>query len=131
MPLPVTFHRAFDAAADRHAALETLVQLRMARVLSSGSSGADGDAAAATTALDGLPGLRALQDRAAGRIIVVPAGGIDPSGVARIVASLHCRELHGAFRTPRITRCGTRTYTRLVCDAAIVRQVVANVAGTR
>ncbi|MFM7817135.1 MAG: copper homeostasis protein CutC [Verrucomicrobiota bacterium] len=35
-PLPVTFHRAFDMAKDARASLETLIQLRCERVLTSG-----------------------------------------------------------------------------------------------
>lgn len=64
-PLSVTFHKAFDEAADRDEALETLVELGIGRVLTSGG---------APTAREGLAELGRLRRRADGRIVVLAAG---------------------------------------------------------
>ncbi|MEZ5288122.1 MAG: copper homeostasis protein CutC [Vicinamibacterales bacterium] len=84
-PVPVTFHRAFDAVTDQAMALEQLVQLGIARVLTSG--GAD-------TALAGADGIAALVRQARDRLIVVAAGRVRPHNLAEIVARTGVREVH-------------------------------------
>lgn len=86
-PLAVTFHRAFDMTADPFDALETLVDLGISRVLTSGQE---------ATVLEGAPLIRRLIEAAADRIIVMPGGGITPRNVRRIVAELAPREIHFA-----------------------------------
>jgi copper homeostasis protein len=58
-PMTVGFHRAFDQVSDQSAGLETLIDLGIAVVLTSGG---------AALALDGAPRLRQLVDQARGRI---------------------------------------------------------------
>src|SRR5438105_9461375 len=65
LELPVTFHRAFDLVADQGAALETLVDCGVRRVLTSGG---------APTALDGAEAIAALSARSAGRLTVMAGG---------------------------------------------------------
>lgn len=84
-PLPLTFHRAFDRIADRSAALETLVDLGVSRVLTSG---------AAATALDGAAEIRRLVDQAAGRIAIVAGGGVRAHIVENLVAMTGVSEVH-------------------------------------
>lgn len=86
-PMRVTFHRAFDMAVDPFEALETLVNLGVERVLTSGQD---------STALEGLPLITKLVQRAAGRLIVMPGGGITPRNAARICAESRCTEIHFA-----------------------------------
>jgi copper homeostasis protein len=86
-PLSVTFHRAFDMVADPFAALETLVDLGVDRVLTSGQE---------ATALEGLPLLSELRSRAGKRIVVMPGGGITARNVDRIVAGMNPAEIHFA-----------------------------------
>jgi copper homeostasis protein len=64
-PLSVTFHKAFDETPDPDAALETLCDLGIERILTSGQ---------ATTAREGLACLASLHARAAGRIVILAAG---------------------------------------------------------
>lgn len=90
-PLAVTFHRAFDMAAEPFAALETLVGLGVDRVLTSGQE---------ATALEGLPLLAALVARAGERIVVMPGGGIGPRTVGRIVEGARPKEIHFAALRP-------------------------------
>src|SRR5256885_4214582 len=72
-PLQVTFHRAFDVCRDAARALETLVALRVERVLSSGQ---------AATAPEGAETIARLVRQAAGRIGGLPGGGGTPENGA-------------------------------------------------
>jgi copper homeostasis protein len=128
-PLAVTFHRAFDMTVDPHAALETLVELGVERVLTSGQE---------ETVLEGLPLLRTLMSQAGERIIVMPGGGITERNVGRIVAELSPREIHFAametLASPMLARRGhvfmggtlrPPEYDRLTTTAEAVRRVLA------
>jgi copper homeostasis protein len=86
-PLPVVFHRAFDATRDRFEALETLIDLGIARVLTSGG---------ARDAFEGRHELRALVERAAGRIAILPGGGVRAHNAAEILAVTGLDELHSS-----------------------------------
>jgi len=86
-PLSVTFHRAFDMTPDPLEALETLVDLGVDRVLTSGQE---------ASVLEGLPLIAELVERAGDRIVVMPGGGITPRNVARIVAAAKPKEIHFA-----------------------------------
>lgn len=83
--LPVTFHRAFDASADLHAAHATLARYRgpVAQVLSSGGR---------ATALEGVATLQALA--AAGGVEVMPGAGVDASSIGPLHARLGARQYH-------------------------------------
>lgn len=84
-PLPVTFHRAFDGVADPEGALETLVDVGVARVLTSGG---------AASAIDGAGVLERLVRRAAGRIVVMPGGRVRADHAAELVRRTGAREVH-------------------------------------
>ncbi|SEP56023.1 copper homeostasis protein CutC [Neolewinella agarilytica] len=89
--LSVTFHRAFDVCLDPSAAMETLVELGVSRILTSGQ---------AATVPEGKEMLRQLVDQAAGRIGILPGCGITPDNVAELVAYLGVSEFHAtAFDT--------------------------------
>ena len=81
--LAVTCHRAFDAAPDRDEALDTLIDLGVDRVLTSGVPWGQ-----AGSAVDGLPQLLRTIERAAGRIEVVIGGGVNLRNVATLAAAL-------------------------------------------
>ncbi|HEV8111792.1 MAG TPA: copper homeostasis protein CutC [Planctomycetota bacterium] len=86
-PLSVTFHRAFDAAADLDQALEDLVELGVDRILSSGG---------AADAYAGRARLGELVRRARGRLVVMAGGGVRPGNVAAILAETGVLEVHGS-----------------------------------
>jgi len=88
-PLNFTFHRAFDMCRDPRQGLEDLVQLGVNRVLTSGQE---------ATCLEGLELLAELQKQAAGRIIVMPGGGITPRNVRKIVDGSGVTEVHLSAR---------------------------------
>lgn len=83
--LPVTFHRAFDCVDDQLAALDSLVDLGIARVLTSGG---------APTALDGADNLHRLVTHAAGRIVVMAGGRVRPNNARALVARSGVLEVH-------------------------------------
>ena len=85
--LPVVFHRAFDRASDRLAALEVLAALGIGRVLTSGG---------APTAGEGITELRRLVQRSAGRVAILAGGGVTPTTVPAIVRDAGVREVHAS-----------------------------------
>src|SRR5437667_1076271 len=66
-PLQVTFHRAVDVCRDAGRALETLIALGVERVLTSGQ---------AATAPEGAATVAEFVRQAAGRLALVPGGGL-------------------------------------------------------
>ncbi|MFE9690369.1 copper homeostasis protein CutC [Micromonospora sp. NPDC005806] len=83
----VTFHRAFDMTRDPLAALEQLIELGVDRVLTSGQE---------VSVLEGAPLIAELVHLAAGRIVVMPGGGITPRNIARIIEATGADEYHFA-----------------------------------
>lgn len=73
---PVTFHRAIDTLADPLGALDTLAELGVTRVLTSGG---------AARSIDGVECLHAMVDRARGRLEVMAGGGVRPDDIAALV----------------------------------------------
>lgn len=92
-PMVVGFHRAFDVIADQDSALETLIELGVAIVLTSGG---------AARAIDGAAQLRRLVERSAGRIEILAGGSVTPDNVAALCAQSGVSHVHGkAFRALR------------------------------
>lgn len=83
--LPITFHRAFDRTRDRTLALDTLIRLGIARVLTSGG---------AASAVDGTEALAALARHANGRIVVMAGGQVRADNVAALVQRTGVSEVH-------------------------------------
>ena len=81
-------HRCFDELADLHAGLDMAIDLGFTRVLTS---------VGAATAAEGPTALQALVRRAAGRVAVLPGGGVGPGNVAALVRATGCAEVHGSF----------------------------------
>ena len=86
----VTFHMAFDALApkDQLDAIDWLAEQGVERILTHGG-------AAGTPIADNLDRLRAYVERAAGRIIILPGGGITWENAEDIAAALGVSEVHG------------------------------------
>ena len=81
----ITFHRAFDSTPDPLAALETLCELGVDRILTSGR---------APRAEDGTELLRRLQQAAADRIGILPGGGINHENCRQIIELSGAGEIH-------------------------------------
>ncbi|HTL82820.1 MAG TPA: copper homeostasis protein CutC [Bacteroidia bacterium] len=88
-PLPVTFHRAFDECPDPFAAMETLIDCGVKRILTSGGK---------KNAEDGIPMLKELITKAAGRIIIVPGGGVSILNAKKIAEQTGCTEIHSSAK---------------------------------
>jgi copper homeostasis protein len=92
------FHRAFDVTPEPFAALEALIDLGVTRVLTSGQE---------ETAYQGAALIRRLIERAAGRIEVLPASGVNRFSVADVVARTGCDQVHASLRTSIADRSTT------------------------
>jgi len=88
LDLEVTCHSAFDLTPDPKKALETLIDLGVDRLLTSGQ---------APSAVEGLPLLRELVEQATGRISIMPGGGIRPANAKEFIG-LGVTEIHTGSR---------------------------------
>lgn len=133
-PLSVTFHRAFDMCRDPFEALEELVGLGIDRLLTSGQE---------ATCMEGLELIAELHRRAAGRIIIMPGGGITPRNVRKLVAGTGVGEVHLSarrtvesgmtFRNPCAFMGGALRlpeYSWKMADADAIRSVVGSLPRT-
>ena len=88
-----TFHRAFDVTPDPFRALDQLVDLGVARILTSGQR---------DTVAEGIDLIARLVDYARDRIIIMPGGGIKPHTFSQTIETTRCREIHvAALKTQR------------------------------
>jgi copper homeostasis protein len=83
------FHRAIDRVKDLSEALERLIDLGVRRVMTSGGR---------RTAEAGAAVIRRLLEQSAGRIEILPAGGIRPDNLGRLVARTGCDQVHSSLR---------------------------------
>lgn len=88
----LVFHRAFDLVADPFAALETLIALGYQRILTSGQ------APSAAGPGGGAERIRALVERAAGRIEILPGGGIRADNAREILRIPGIDQIHSSCR---------------------------------
>eukprot|EP00050_Salpingoeca_kvevrii_P017046 m.61198 g.61198 ORF g.61198 m.61198 type:complete len:369 (+) comp7328_c0_seq1:391-1497(+) len=86
---PTTFHRAFDMASSWRQALADVIDLGFSRILTSGQD---------ANCLEGAPVLAAMIQEAAGRITIVPGGGITESNIERIITQTGACEFHCSAR---------------------------------
>lgn len=88
--LQVTFHMAFDAIPKNRqkAALDWLAAHGVDRILTHGGP-------SGSPLEENLPYLKELVDYAAGRIIILPGGGVTAENVAHVTTTLGVKEAHG------------------------------------
>ena len=79
------FHRAIDVAPDWRAALDALMELGVTRVLTSGQQ--------AAVPL-GAGTIREMIQYAAGRIEILPGGGIKAGNMDQVIAQTGCTQIH-------------------------------------
>jgi copper homeostasis protein len=84
-PQSVTFHRAFDLTPDAFEALDSLLELGVDRLLTSGQ---------AATAKDGAPLIHELVRRAGKRLSVMAGAGIRVENVVPVMRATGVREIH-------------------------------------
>jgi copper homeostasis protein len=133
--LDVTFHRAFDVSLDLPQSLETLVRLGIPRVLTSGGR---------PSVEQAFETLAALVRQAAGRIAILPGGGVTPALVPRLAAATGVSECHLSaremFPSPMIHRredipMGAPfvpgEYERKIASADLIREARMDSRGLR
>ena len=105
--LPVTLHRVIDTVTDPLAAVDTAIDLGIARILSSGG---------AALAVDGADVLAAMVRHARGRIRIVAGAGLNSGNVASLVRKTGVDGVHGSCSTylpmppnPDLFEDGTRS----------------------
>lgn len=90
--LDVTFHRAFDVSADLDASLETLIELGIPRVLTSGGQ---------PDVWRGHDALQSLVRQANGRISILAGGGVTAERIPELISATGLREIHLSARSTR------------------------------
>jgi copper homeostasis protein len=88
-PMPVAFHRAFDMSNDLTKALEDLITLGFARVLTSGH---------AENALKGMKNIAKLVQQSYGRIEIMPGAGINANNIQEIALKTGAKSFHSSAR---------------------------------
>ena len=87
-PLPVTFHRAFDACVDLRSALDDVIKTGATRVLTSGGK---------PTAPEAFSMLGELVRSAGERIVVMPGSGLHAGNIGEAVEATGAREYHAGL----------------------------------
>jgi copper homeostasis protein len=80
-----TFHRAFDEVKDWQVAMDALIALGFTRILTSGQ---------ANNVFEGIPVLLEMQAYAAGRIEIMPGGGVAAANALQIKSKLNPQAIH-------------------------------------
>ena len=89
-PMRVTFHRAFDFAADMERALEDVIACGVERVLTSGGE---------ADAILGTSRIAQLHRQAAGRTRIMAGGGIRENNVRSVVEATGVRDVHTSLNS--------------------------------
>ncbi|OIN56479.1 copper homeostasis protein CutC [Arsenicibacter rosenii] len=129
-PLGVTFHRAFDMAADPFEALEAVIRTGAERILTSGQQ---------PSVQTGLPLLKELARRAAGRLEIMAGAGVNAQNATQLKdAGVHALHLSGKridespmiFRQPNVSMASAALgeYERVEADAPAISAVVGQVS---
>lgn len=87
--MDITFHRAIDVCRDPLRALEDIIALGCDRILTSGGQ---------PSAEAGAAAIANLVQQAAGRIAIMPGGGITPDNVAAIAAQTGAKACHASAK---------------------------------
>ncbi|MFT5366793.1 MAG: copper homeostasis protein [Candidatus Latescibacterota bacterium] len=126
-PLNPTFHRAFDLTRDPFEALETLIDLGIDRILTSGG----------TPSVDqGIETIQKLVEQSQNRIPIMPGGGIHEKNVASMIQKTNAKEIHfsGRIQTESPMQFRNETmafssptqseYTHHITDANRIRAIL-------
>ncbi len=81
----LTFHRAFDDTFEFDRSIDTLIESGVNRVLSSGL---------ASNVDQGIATLCSMKEYAAGRIEIMPGGGVNASNIRRIIDEVQPDGIH-------------------------------------
>lgn len=128
-PMSVTFHRAFDVCRDAFEALETLVEIGVDRILTSGQR---------ATAVEGSELIAELVKSADDRIIIMACGSLDEANIADVISKTGVCEVHFTAFEPVESKMQFRNnaiamgsedagseYLRNVASAKRIRRIMA------
>ncbi|WP_213780603.1 copper homeostasis protein CutC [Caballeronia sp. dw_276] len=128
VPMPVTFHRAFDVARDPFKALEDIILAGCNRLLTSGQQ---------ASAFEGRELISQLREAAGDRLVVMPGAGVRLNNIAQLVAETGCIEYHTSGRAPfpsgmryrnervKMGGPGQDEYAIVETSADLVKQIMA------
>ena len=101
------FHRAFDFVSNPVRSLDTLIELGVNRVLTTGGE---------ATAVEGIESLSVLVKHAAGRIQIMPGGNVTEENIAKIVTGTNCKQIHSGSVISNVDLSLTSEATASLCD---------------
>ncbi|OUR95112.1 copper homeostasis protein CutC [Flavobacteriales bacterium 34_180_T64] len=126
-PLPFTFHRAFDWTPNPLDALETLKQLKIERILTSGQS---------ESAELGIDTLKMLKEESGNDLTILPGGGINSENVD-VFKTAGFKEVHAsastiqnANKTPKIKMNSPKLFDEtieLYSDIAKIKSILKQI----
>jgi len=119
-PLPVTYHRAFDEAADLRQALEDVIQSGAKKILTSGG---------AQSALEGAAMLAELIETAGERIVIVPGAGISATNIEQVAQQTGAREFHSGLSA--VLPYGSKDYRKFEDEVRKLAKQIARISGTQ
>jgi copper homeostasis protein len=119
-PLPVTYHRAFDEAADLRQALEDVIASGAKRILTSGGT---------KSALEGTAVLADLIEAAGDRIFIVPGAGINAANIRQVAPRTKAREFHSGLGTS--LPYGSHEYKQFEEEVRKLAEQLARISGTQ
>jgi len=88
-PMGVTFHRAFDRINDAVTSLEEIIDTGCERILTSGLR---------PSAVEGIDLIKQLNNKADGRIIIMPGSSVRSSNLSLLIQETGCTEFHSSAR---------------------------------
>lgn len=83
------FHRAFDNVVDPYEAIETLIEVGVTRILTSGLK---------NSALEGAALLKELQEKYGDQIELIAGAGINKDNVVSLVKTSNVSQVHASFK---------------------------------
>lgn len=89
-PIPCTFHRAFDVVSNVYESLESLIGCGFKTVLTSGQG---------ENVIEGIDVLQALVEKANGRIVVMPGGGLRSTNIRVLDQKVNTSYYHSSAIT--------------------------------
>jgi len=89
-PIPCTFHRAFDVVSNVYESLELLIDCGFQTVLTSGQG---------ENVMEGIEVLQTLVEKANGRIVVMPGGGLRATNIRMLDQKVNAFYYHSSATT--------------------------------
>jgi copper homeostasis protein len=119
-PTRLNFHRAFDEVRDFDQSLQQLIDLGIARILTSGGM---------SNAQSGSRNIRRWIESAGDRLVVMPGGGVTPENVTKILAETGAREIHFSGRVTGTSTKGVKFSPSPVSWQVTSAERVAEIVG--